>query len=138
MKRFNPSLPRMTFSNLLWRSSTPLTSVALLFISGLRGARWLCESVRAPNKSVSNHLSLRSSDTSGVIAGSEGLGYPSISRSATKDSEMDAICNGEGCDEVPPLGGGEDGGVDVDNTRCRCTSPRKTLPICDIVRQRKV
>ena len=31
-------------------------------------------------------------------------------------------------------GGGEDGGVDVDKRRCRCTSPRNTLPMWDISR----
>lgn len=28
-----------------------------------------------------------------------------------------------------PAGGGDDGGVEVDKIRCRCTSPRNTLPM---------
>ena len=59
-----------------------------------------------------------------------------MSRSMTEtDSGMDAIWSGEVEDEVPAFGGGEDGGVEVDRMRCRCTSPRNTLPICcDIAR----
>lgn len=52
-----------------------------------------------------------------------------MSKSATAKSGMDAICNGEGEEEVPTFGGGDDGGVEVDKMRCRCTSPRNTLPI---------
>lgn len=39
-----------------------------------------------------------------------------------------------GDEEVAERGGGDDGGVDVERMRCRCTSPRNTLPMCcDIV-----
>ena len=133
MKRFSASLLCATPSSLRCRSSARRVRVSPSFsFSALAPPLpdWSCGSCLAPNNSVSSHRRRNSSDSAGDIEGGAGCERGGLSPSVSSRSTSLKLYVAPG--PTVAFGGGDDGGVDVDKCRWRWTSPRNTLPMCDI------
>lgn len=126
MKRFSASLLRAMPSNRRCRSSARRAIVSpSLSLSALAPGLAARSSCFAPRSSVSSHRSRNSRDSIGDIEG----GFASGDLCSSASSRSLKLCAAL----VTWCGGGDEGGVEEDRTRCRCTSPRNTLPIADML-----